>query len=73
MIAAASGEDGDEAAVAAAKQAQTETGVAVAVELVEAAKSMVAGIYLMPPFKRYEMVPAIMEGAGIRRPKASAQ
>ena len=61
------------AAVAAAKQAQTETGVTVAVELVEAAKSMVAGIYLMPPFKRYEMVPAIMEGAGISRPKATAQ
>lgn len=72
MIAAASGEDGDEAAVAAAKKAQTETGIAVAVELVEAAKSMVAGIYLMPPFKRYEMVPAIMEGAGISRPTATA-
>jgi hypothetical protein len=26
---------------------------------------MVNGIYLMPPFKRYEMVPEIMRGAGI--------
>ena len=73
MRAAARGEDGDEDTVAAAKVAQTEEGVAVAVELVEAAKSMVAGIYLMPPFKRYEMVPAIMEGAGISRPKATSR
>ena len=41
-----------------------------AVELVERAKEMVAGIYLMPPFERYEMVPAIMEGAGITRERA---
>jgi len=71
MVAAASGEE-DVVAGAAANQAQTDTGVAVAVELVEAAKSMVAGVYLMPPFKRYEMVPAIMEGAGIERPGATA-
>jgi homocysteine S-methyltransferase len=68
MVASAGGEDGDAAAREAAKRAQAEMGVEVAVELVERAKSMVAGIYLMPPFKRYEMVPAIMAGAGISRP-----
>ena len=72
MIAAAAGEDGDGDAVNAAKAAQADMGVQVAVELVERAKEMVAGIYLMPPFERYEMVPAIMEGAGIERERASA-
>ena len=65
MAAAAAGEDGDEAAVEAARQAQTAEGVAVAVELVQQAAPMVAGIYMMPPFKRYEMVTAIMREAGI--------
>jgi len=71
MIAAAGDPGGDEAAVEAAKRAQTEMGITVAVELVEKAKSMVEGIYLMPPFKRYEMVPAIMEGAGIARSESA--
>jgi hypothetical protein len=26
---------------------------------------MVAGVYLMPPFRKYEIVPQILEGAGI--------
>jgi homocysteine S-methyltransferase len=69
MSAAAVGEGDSEAAAEAARKAQTEEGIAIAVEFVEAARSMVDGIYLMPPFKRYEIVPRIMEGAGIERPR----
>ena len=61
----AAGQDDGDTAAEAAKAAQTSEGVAIAVELVEAAKTMVNGIYLMPPFKRNEMVPEIMRGAGI--------
>lgn len=73
MLAASAGSDGNEEQVAAAKRAQAQEGVAVAVELVEAARSMVAGIYLMPPFERYEMVTEIMAGAGIERPALAAR
>ena len=68
MTAAAAGEHGTEAQQAAAKRAQAAEGVAIAVELVQAARQMVAAIYLMPPFKRYEMAADIMAGAGIQRP-----
>lgn len=70
MAAAAQGETGGEEQVAAAKQAQSDEGVAVAVELVERARDLVGAIYMMPPFKRYEMVVEIMQGAGIERPRA---
>lgn len=72
MTAAARGEGGDAAAVAAARQAQTDEGVAIAVELVREAATMVSGIYMMPPFKRYEMVTAIMRGAGIGAPASAS-
>lgn len=68
MIAAAETRGSDEEAVEAARRAQSDEGVAIAVELVEQARAMVGGIYMMPPFKRYEMVTQIMDGAGIRRP-----
>lgn len=71
MIAASAGENGDEEEVAAAKKAQSDEGVAVAVELVERAREMVGAIYMMPPFERYEMVVDIMRGAGIQRPTRS--
>lgn len=67
MARAAAGADGSEEERQAARRAQTEEGVRIAVELVEEARSMVAGIYLMPPFARYEMAAAIMEQAGIDR------
>jgi homocysteine S-methyltransferase len=70
MIDAARTRGDDEAAVEAAKKAQSDEGVAIAVELVEQARSMVSCIYIMPPFKRYEMVTQIMAGAGIERPAA---
>jgi homocysteine S-methyltransferase len=44
-------------------------GVSIAVEFLEelsAYRDRVAGIYLMPPFKRYEMVVEILERAGTR-------
>jgi len=66
---AAAEHGGDEEAV---KRAQSDEGVAIAVELVEAARSMVGGIYMMPPFKRYEMVTQIMDGAGIRRQRRAS-
>lgn len=69
MTAAAGGEDGDEAARDAAKKAQSEAGVAIAVELVAQARELVSAIYMLPPFKRYEMVVDIMKGAGIARPR----
>jgi homocysteine S-methyltransferase len=69
MIAAAGTNTDDEASREIATRAQSEEGVAIAVELVEQARSIVGGVYMMPPFKRYEMVTQIMDGAGIRRPK----
>lgn len=70
MIAVSEGEDDDEEAAAAAKKAQSDEGVAIAVELVEQARTMVSAIYMMPPFKRYEMVVQIMEGAGLKPGRA---
>ncbi len=69
MIAAAAGESGNEEQIAAAKQAQSAEGVAIAAELVAEAKKMVSCIYMMPPFKRYEMVAEIMRSADIERPQ----
>ncbi len=67
MQEAARGEGEGEERDAAARRAQAEEGVAIAVELVEKARPMVAGVYIMPPFKRYEMAVQIMQGAGIER------
>jgi homocysteine S-methyltransferase len=40
-------------------------GVELAVSLLAEAKSAVAGVYLMPPFKKYDIVPVILDGAGV--------
>ncbi|MBI5464193.1 MAG: bifunctional homocysteine S-methyltransferase/methylenetetrahydrofolate reductase [Ignavibacteriales bacterium] len=41
-------------------------GIEITVKFLDEAKALVAGAYLMPPFKKYEMVPQILEGAGIK-------
>jgi homocysteine S-methyltransferase len=42
-------------------EAQSAEGVAICVEFLKEAKSMVDGVYLMPPFKKYEMAVDILE------------
>jgi methionine synthase I (cobalamin-dependent)/5,10-methylenetetrahydrofolate reductase len=41
-------------------------GIEIAVEFLKQAKSLVAGVYLLPPFKKYEIVPQILEAAEVR-------
>ena len=41
-------------------------GVEIAVEFLRAAAPLVAGVYLMPPFRKYDMVPQLLRGAGLR-------
>jgi methionine synthase I (cobalamin-dependent)/5,10-methylenetetrahydrofolate reductase len=43
----------------------SEVGIELAVSFLSEARSMVAGAYLMPPFKKYDIVPTILQGAGI--------
>ena len=40
-------------------------GIEIAVEFLRQAKAHIAGVYLMPPFKKYDVVPLVLEGAGI--------
>jgi methionine synthase I (cobalamin-dependent)/5,10-methylenetetrahydrofolate reductase len=40
-------------------------GVEIAVNFLKEAKSAVAGVYMMPPFKKYEMIAKILEGADL--------
>jgi methionine synthase / methylenetetrahydrofolate reductase (NADH) len=40
-------------------------GVEIAVNFLNEAKSSVAGVYMMPPFKKYEIIPEILEGANL--------
>ncbi len=40
-------------------------GVEIAINFLNEAKSSVAGVYMMPPFKKYEMIPQILEGASL--------
>jgi homocysteine S-methyltransferase len=49
---------------AAGKRAQ-ELGIDVSVKFLSQARAHVAGVYLMPPFKKYEIVPEILSRAGI--------
>ncbi len=42
-------------------------GIDIATHFLSEAKSAVAGVYMMPPFKKYEMIPRILEGAGLVR------
>ena len=46
----------------------SQLGIDIAVEFLRQAKAHVAGVYLMPPFKKYEIVPMVLEGAGISPP-----
>ncbi len=43
---------------------QSKEGVAICVEFLKEAKSLVDGVYLMPPFKRYEMAVDILDQIG---------
>ncbi len=40
-------------------------GIELAISFLTEAKSLVAGVYLMPPFKKYDIVPVILDGAGV--------
>ena len=40
-------------------------GVEIAINFLKEAKSAVAGVYMMPPFKKYDMIPKILEGADL--------
>ena len=40
-------------------------GAEIAINFLKEAKSAVAGVYMMPPFKKYDMIPAILEGASL--------
>jgi methionine synthase I (cobalamin-dependent)/5,10-methylenetetrahydrofolate reductase len=40
-------------------------GVDIAINFLKEAKSSIAGVYLMPPFKKYDMIPTILEGANL--------
>ncbi len=42
-----------------------DVGLDSTVSFLSQAKTLIAGAYLMPPFKKYEMVPKILDGAGI--------
>lgn len=42
-----------------------EVGIEIAVSFLNEAKSAVAGAYLLPAFKKYEVVPKILEGIGM--------
>jgi len=37
-------------------------GIRLAQDFLKEAKHLVAGAYLMPPFKRYDVVPQVLEG-----------
>ncbi|MEX0602417.1 MAG: methylenetetrahydrofolate reductase, partial [Bacteroidota bacterium] len=43
-----------------------EAGIDIAISFLSSARPLVAGAYLMPPFKKYDIVPRILESAGIR-------
>ena len=40
-------------------------GADIAINFLKEAKSSVAGVYMMPPFKKYDMIPKILEGASL--------
>lgn len=42
-------------------------GIEISTDFLSKAKDLVAGAYLMPPFKKYEMVPRVLDGAGLLR------
>ncbi len=40
-------------------------GVEISINFLKEARSAVAGVYMMPPFKKYEMISRILEGANL--------
>ena len=42
-----------------------DVGIEIAVSFLNEAKSFVAGAYLLPAFKKYDIVPKILEGIGM--------
>jgi 5,10-methylenetetrahydrofolate reductase len=40
-------------------------GVEIATNFLKEARSSIAGVYLMPPFKKYDIIPGILEGANL--------
>lgn len=44
-----------------------ELGIDIAVTFLREARSHVAGVYLMPPFKKYDIVQEILDRAGVKR------
>lgn len=44
-----------------------EMGIDIAVRFLQAARSHVAGVYVMPPFKKYDIVQEILDRAGVKR------
>ncbi len=44
-------------------------GIEITVDFLEKIKGLVAGAYLMPPFHKYDIVPRILEGAGLLQPE----
>ncbi len=49
----------------AAGEKAGDVGVEMTVAFLEKAKFLIAGAYLMPPFKKYDIVPKILEGVGM--------
>ncbi|OGU67551.1 MAG: bifunctional homocysteine S-methyltransferase/methylenetetrahydrofolate reductase [Ignavibacteria bacterium RIFCSPHIGHO2_02_FULL_56_12] len=41
-------------------------GIEISVKFLTEAKSLVAGAYIMPPFKKYEIVPEILAASGVK-------
>ena len=50
-----------------AKDRSSEMGIAIAREILDEAKQMVDGVYIMPSFGRFEMVSELLEGFEIKR------
>jgi homocysteine S-methyltransferase len=49
-----------------AEKKAADVGIAIATAFLQQAKQHIAGVYLMPPFQKYQIVPQILEAAGIR-------
>jgi methionine synthase / methylenetetrahydrofolate reductase(NADPH) len=45
-------------------EAQSDEGIAICVEFLKEAKSIIDGVYLMPPFKKYHMAVEILDKVG---------
>jgi hypothetical protein len=48
-----------------ARDKGADVGIETAISFLSEAKSMVAAVYLLPAFKKYDIVPKIVEGIGM--------